>query len=533
MKTFIPSLALYIIILFFPFNSYAQNSTDCWTTHMIRQYSVCTNAHTECLNPCSVLRTTEERKVCFADCGKAKDLCTDKAVADYKTCVEASRQSAQVTSPPSPTKVPTAVSTTSQENNSAGDETACHESCQANYDSCTSQCKSQEDPPETDDFDQWLKECANRPLPKTREELEERDRQDEDPNSPCFTGSRFVCDKAADDTCLPGTERFESLGDKPKSSNTTFSNESCLNACEQTRSTCDQECREKGQTTNSTKPSERSQVGVSSNDFQALARANAELQKAQAELEKIKAERDPRYEAKKEFSVEYSAAFKGNEKLKEDLQALRADLETVHELFSKTNDYMEIEETIESIKMREIGDYGKLDFFTDATNSFNTYHELRAKGVSAEDATTKATLDNFGTSALTLVPVLKAIDLFATTPDFILEMFGVDEKNWSRKYFTGGLIGKFAPSGVVEQTTELMIEDDWSDIGNALAHGWGKVQSAEGVLDTTYESVKLLAGTVGAVPVAIAQGLSDVVGGGLAIGEKTANFVWSWFTYPN
>lgn len=70
-------------------NASKQTSTDCWSTHMVRQYSVCTKAHTECLSPCSVLKTTPERKVCFEDCGKAKDLCTDKAVADYKACVAA------------------------------------------------------------------------------------------------------------------------------------------------------------------------------------------------------------------------------------------------------------------------------------------------------------------------------------------------------------------------------------------------------------------------------------------------------------
>lgn len=282
-----------------------------------------------------------------------------------------------------------------------------------------------------------------------------------------------------------------------------------------------------------TKIAEEPSVGVSSKDFKALARAQAELQKAQAELEEIKKANDPRYEAKKDFVSEYNASFKGQEKLKTDLEILRADLEDIHELTSKYNDFSEIEETIESIKKGEIGDYGKLDLLTDAVKSFNDYYDLRANGVSAKDATTKATLDNFGSSVLTLIPVLKAIDLVATTPDFILESFGVGEGNWSRAYVTDGFIGKFAPSGVVQQTTELMIEDDWADIGNALVYGWGKVQSAEGVVQTAQEAGKLLAATVGAVPVAIAQGVSDVVGGGLAIGEGIVDFVSSWFTYPN
>lgn len=56
---------------------------------MVRQYSVCSKAHTECLQPCSVLKTTAERKVCFADCGNVKGVCTDQATADYKACVAA------------------------------------------------------------------------------------------------------------------------------------------------------------------------------------------------------------------------------------------------------------------------------------------------------------------------------------------------------------------------------------------------------------------------------------------------------------
>lgn len=323
----------------------------------------------------------------------------------------------------------------------------------------------------------------------------------------------------------------------------------CFNACSKALTTCYDQAsadyraciaaaNQKQQNTSrptgeSDNSAEKPSVGVSSNDFKALARANAEFQKAQAELEEIKKANDSRYEAKKDFPAEYKAVFQGNEKLKEDLEFLRADLETVHELVSKYKDFSEIEETVESIKKGGIGEYGKSDFFTDAVKSFNDYHDLRNDGVSAKDATTKATLDNFGTSALTLVPVLKAIDLIATTPDFILGIFGVNENNWSRKYVTDGFIGKFAPSGVVEQTTDLMIQDNWSDIGNALKFGWNKVVAAEGWADTVWESEKLAAAAVGAVPVAIAQGISDIVGGGLAVGEKVSNFVSSWFTSPN
>lgn len=97
MRKFILFLVLLIFIPTFSANSFAQTLTDCWNTHMVRQISVCSNAYTECLKPCSVLKTTAERKVCFAGCDKAKDVCADKASADYKACVEAGKQKAQQT----------------------------------------------------------------------------------------------------------------------------------------------------------------------------------------------------------------------------------------------------------------------------------------------------------------------------------------------------------------------------------------------------------------------------------------------------
>lgn len=172
-----------------------------------------------------------------------------------------------------------------------------------------------------------------------------------------------------------------------------------------------------------------------------------------------------------------------------------------------------------------------MDLFTDSVKSFNDYQDLRTQGVSAKDAATKAGLDNYGASALNLIPVFKAIDLVATTPDTVLNAFGVDKNNWSRKYVTDGFIGKFAPSGVVKQTTDLMIHDNWSDIGNALAYGWGRVKSADGAWNTTKEVGKLTAASVGAVPVAIARGISDLVGEGMSLGEKASGFVSGLFTW--
>lgn len=433
---------------------------------------------------------------------------------------------------PSPTSIKTnAVPSVSQKDQSSiKNETVCHESCQSDYDGCASQCKSQNGT-SADDFDRWLKECSNRPLPKTRKELEEQERQDENPNSPCYTGQRFVCNKAPDDTCLPGTERFEKIGEpKNNDKSSKSSNESCFSKCEQARSKCDQRCREAEQTVNITKPSEKPSVGLSSNNFKELAQANAEYQIAQAYLENVKRSNDPKWEAKKDFAGDYNAAVKAVSG-DENLRALRTTLEEMHEIVSKGKDWQEFGETLNSVKKGEFGSYGKLDLFTDTVKSFNDYQDLRAKGISAKDATTKATLDNYGSSVLTLIPVLKAIDVVTTTPDSILNTLGVDEKNWSRKYVTDGFIGKFAPSGVVKQTTDLMIEDNWSDIGNALKFGWNKMVNADGIGAKTWESGKLLAGTIGAVPVAIARGVSDLAGGGISIGEKAAGFVSYLFTW--
>ncbi len=439
-----------------PSNSY---NPYCWNTHMIDDIAVCSRASLNCGWACPQ-GDLKANALCLNACGKTHRDCLKSASAAYGACIDAEKQAQK------------------QPENS----------------------NTQVDP-QVEKYDRWLECTSKRGLPKSREELAQWEREDSDPNSPCYSESEFSCDKAADGTCIPFTGKFTP--------------------------------RDSSLPPGESVPAEKPSVGVSSSDFKALARANAEYQKAQADLEEIKASKDPRYESKKDFSAEYNSAFKGDEKLKKDLEVIQADLETIHELVSKGKDFSEIEETVESIKNGKIGSYGKLDLFTDAVKSFNDYQDLRPSGVSVKDATTKSTLDNFGTSALTIIPVLKAIDLVATTPDFILGIFGVDKKNWSRKYVTDGFIGKFAPSGVVKQTTDLMIEDEWSDIGNALVYGWGKVQSAQGVWNTAQEAGKLLAGTVGAVPVVIAQGISDLVGGGISVGEKVADFVSSWFTYPN
>ncbi len=252
----------------------------------------------------------------------------------------------------------------------------------------------------------------------------------------------------------------------------------------------------------------------------------------------------------------------GNQPLDEDqakrpkdpLDDLQGKIESVHSLTEAYQDVTELGKTVESMNLEKLGSdktqdvkkfkaaagsekpgklgsYGGLDAFTDAVKTFNDYRDLREKGVTAEDAAAKATLDNFGVSLLTLIPVLKAIDVVAATPDTILEALGVGEENGFRKYGTKGVIGKFSPSHLVEQTTDLMIEDGWGDIGNTLAYGAARVVEAEGVFQTIWEAEKLTAAAIGAVPVAAARAISDLPGAVISAGQGAVNFVAGLFTF--
>lgn len=92
MRKIILPLVLFVFTLFSPSEAFAQSSTDCWPTHMIRQYAKCDPSHSKCLKECSYLDTTPKRKVCFEECGRVTKLCTNQAVADYRACVNANRK---------------------------------------------------------------------------------------------------------------------------------------------------------------------------------------------------------------------------------------------------------------------------------------------------------------------------------------------------------------------------------------------------------------------------------------------------------
>ena len=417
----------------------------------------------------------------------------------------------------------------SQPTQQADDETACHESCQSSYDSCTSECSPQETASETDDFERWLKECASRPLPKTREELEEQERQDEDPNSPCYTGRRFVCDKAPDDTCLPGTARFEQIGE-PKKSGTAVksSKEGCFTACEQVRSSCDQSCRESGQADNNSNPPEKSPVGVSSRDFRALARANAEYQKAQADLEKLKA--DQIFSDK--YNTQLENVFKPTEKPPENyLQAVRENLEWGKEALEVYQAANELQDYLDNAKFES---YGRVSLITDVGNGIITFTDLVADGVSVENASTKAIIDTAAPSVFYLFPPLKAADMIATLPDDFLAIFGIPEDNLVR--VGTGFLADNSPSAFVEITTDAMIKTgNWTNVGGALQVAWDDVKAAEGLGEKAKATLDLVGTAVGAIPVAIVMNVRDnisAVFSGVKDAGNIISNISSWFTYP-
>jgi hypothetical protein len=442
------------------------------------------------------------------------------------------------------------------------DNEACKQSCQSNYNVCNEQCKPIEPEKTQEEKDAEVtcqgrcekdyKNAYNSILPACSKEnvkcvyVVTNKRNDKGnyvcndfrDGTPC--GKEIEQCKLAFEACVKPAEDAKKQcfdGCAAKEMAKPLPDGKCENTCQQNKNDCTQNCQiSNNKTTQSLRDKElenEQPIGVSSLDFRELARAQAEYQKAQADLEKIKQSGDSRWENKKNFSDEYASEIEKisgklsrekDGKVKDLAEIVRADLEKIHdsaEIIQNANDLTEY------IDEGKFGGYDGKSLFTDAAKGLTDYMDLRNKGVSVKDASSKSFLDNFGSSALTTIPVLKAIDIVASAPDAVFGIVGVPENHWSRTIT--GFIGKFAPSGVVKQTTDLMIEDDWDDIGNALAYGYGKVKSADGVVNTVVESGKLLAGTIGAVPVAIARGFSETLGATIFVGEKTASFVYNLF----
>ena len=207
------------------------------------------------------------------------------------------------------------------------------------------------------------------------------------------------------------------------------------------------------------------------------------------------------------------------------LAASKAAAEVIQDLASRYKDLSEFSELVDKIKDSELSQYDKLGLLTDTVKTLVEYAEMVDSGVSTENAIAKATMDNFGASALTLIPILKAIDIVATTPDAVLSYMGIDEANPLRAYLTAGFIKKFSPTELIKETTLLMTQDDWGDIGNALVYGWNRVKDAEGFVDTAWETGKLAAAGLGATTVAAASVIRDVGSGVVYVAEGVVGLV--------
>lgn len=281
--------------------------------------------------------------------------------------------------------------------------------------------------------------------------------------------------------------------------------------------------------------------GESSGNYEAETAAmamelvRAEFDKAKSDLEKIKQSGDSRWEDKKNFADERNAKINKAladvspdeaDRLKEINQIVRTVGESGRDLLTTVQDVKDY--YTEYRKTGKFSEYGGMSVFADTAGGMTDFLDMIDKNTSAEVAITKSVLDNYGVSLLNSIPALKVWDIAASSPDKVLKSFGVSEKNWSRKATIA--VGEVSPSGVIKKTTKLMQENNWSNIGDALSRQLGKVQSAKGAKEIAVESYKLVAGTIGAVPVSAVRLLSDTVGGTIFVGQKSVDFVYNWFT---
>lgn len=526
MKKLILLSILSVIALFSPSNSFAQSSTDCWPTHMIRQYSTCSPPHTKCLQECSFLDTTAERKVCFEECGRVNKLCTDKAVADYKTCVAAGKQTptttetkeTQPTMESSKEKDQLPQSDQAESNSQPGfDEAACHESCQSDYDTCTNECKSADTFNSSDTggyADQLARDKCYNTFSSCSTAIYSR--------SGCEYGA---CQKEVEEKC--DTPYFKCLEQANNGTNTDSSSlDSCISKCEQTKNICGQTCQRSGQTSNLTEPSEKLSVGVSSKNFKELARMQNELRQAQAELEKVKQSRDPRWEAKKDFAQQFQNKLqKYPEEQQDTLQIMRDRLEEVKsdaELYQKIKDFRDW------FKGTDLDtDSGGMGSAIAVGNDLNDFLDLIADGVSADDAVAKVLIDS---TAVDLNPFVKTADMVATLPDEIMGSLGIPEDHWSRKPTI--YLSENSPSSFVGMTTDAMIKThNFTNVGGALQVAWDDLAKAEGFGEKAQSTIDLVGTAVGALPVAVTMGVRDSISSVFDAVKFGGNAITEIFTY--
>lgn len=282
------------------------------------------------------------------------------------------------------------------------------------------------------------------------------------------------------------------------------------------------------------RPTEEPSIGVSSRDFAALARVNAEFQQAQAELEEIKKANDPRYAAKKDF------ADKRNAQPQTEPNTVPSTLDVIQERLGQTVDgssvYLDIKDIYDQHVRGEKASYTGVSLITDVANGVIKFTDLTNKGVSAIDATSKTMIDTVGTGSLYLLPPVKLADMAATMPDRILNSLGFSEKSAPRQ--VSGFLKGNSPSAFIELSTDVMVETgNWTNLGGAIGSSWDDLKSAQGFGEKAQATLDLVGTAVGAVPVAIAMQLRDEVSTlftAVKLGTGGAgNMVSSWLTYPN
>ncbi|MCR4263147.1 MAG: hypothetical protein NUV98_00320 [Candidatus Roizmanbacteria bacterium] len=513
------------------------NSNNCWG-EFDDATQTCLYAATNCNMNCPQGSNSIERHtVCLESCTSTFKICDDQASATYDACIEAEKEQ----SIPQPSSQPV---------QPESDEAACHEGCQSNYDTCASECRSTDifnnsGNTNSDDTISCRSNCGD--VYNTTFKSIHHD---------CFTTwstctigiynesdcqgiscSKIVeeeCDKPYE-ACMQPAEDAQNAclkdcgaGTDQESSSDT---DACFSTCDQTRSSCSQSCREAGQAAKAAQnnqPSEKPQVGVSSRDFKALVRANAEYQKAQADLEKLKADQN----FSDTYNTQLDKASQLTEKPPENyLQAVREKMEWGKDALEAYQAINELQDFLDSGKFES---YGRVSLITDVGNGIITFTDLVADGVSVENASTKAIIDTAAPSLFYFVPPLKAADMIATLPDGFLAVFGIPKDNLVR--VGTGFLADNSPSAFVAITTDAMIKTGtWTNVGGALQVAWDDVQTAEGIGEKAKATLDLVGTAVGAIPVAMVMTIRDEISAVFSGVKDAGNLISnisSWFTYP-
>ena len=296
----------------------------------------------------------------------------------------------------------------------------------------------------------------------------------------------------------------------------------CFSNCEQTQSSCSTSCREAAQAIIANQQPEKPSVGVSSKDFKALAQMHNQLQYAQAQLDQIKASGDPRWIAKQDSqSVGDDAGESLLDKIKEELGRTK-DAASVA---------LDAKELYDFLTQGKFGSYSSASFTADVGNGVIAFTELVGKGVSIENATTKALIDSAAPSLFIIFPPLKVADMVTTMPATIMNALGVFENDPLHQAATF-IKESAAPSSFIGNTTTAMVTtENWTNMGTILQGTFEDFQSAEGLGEKLVEGLNIIGVAIGAIPVVVALQVNDVVSVNIFIGESVVNFVSGMFTY--